>query len=48
MINKNIKKVLSKSDIDKIHAISLSKRPSEVKPEIYYKITELFEKRSVN
>ncbi len=45
MINKSIKKILDKSDIDKIKSICLTKRPSEIKPEIYYKITELFEER---
>jgi 16S rRNA (adenine1518-N6/adenine1519-N6)-dimethyltransferase len=44
MINKNIKKILTESEINEIKNLNLSFRPSEIKPEIYYKITELFEK----
>ncbi len=44
MINKNIKKILDKSDIEKIPELNLKFRPSEIKPELYYKITELYEK----
>ena len=43
MINKNISKLLNKSEISKIEGINLKCRPSEIKPEIYYKIAELFE-----
>ena len=43
MINKNIKKILKTSHIKKINNLSLKSRPSEIKPEIYYKITELYE-----
>ena len=44
MINKNIKKVLSQDKIKLIPDLKLNARPSALKPEIYYKITELFEK----
>ena len=44
MINKNIKKVLTSKKIEKIPDLKLNLRPSEIKPEIYYKITELYEK----
>ena len=45
MINKNIKKILEISNqIKKIPELNLKFRPSEIKPEIYYKITELYEK----
>tara|TARA_B100000035_G_C21005230_1_gene556951 strand:+ start:109 stop:894 length:786 start_codon:yes stop_codon:yes gene_type:complete len=43
MINKSIKKILNKDQIRKINHLNLSMRPSEVKPDIYYKITELIE-----
>ena len=43
MINKNLIKVLKKKDIIKIKGLRTNLRPSEIKPEIYYKITELFE-----
>ena len=43
MINKNIKKILNKDKIDKICNLKPNSRPSEIRPEIYYKITELFE-----
>ncbi len=45
MINKNIKKILSMQEIQSIIGLNLNSRPSEIKPEIYYKITELFEKK---
>ena len=44
MINKNIKKIINKYQIKKIDDLNLQARPSEIKPEVYYKITELFEK----
>ena len=44
MINKNIKKILTKNQINRINNLNLNLRPSDIKPEIYYKITELFEK----
>ena len=45
MINKNLKKLLNQSDIEKIPNIKFNLRPSEISPEIYYKITELYEKK---
>ena len=45
MINKNIKKILNENEIAQIKDIKLSLRPSDLKPEIYYKITELYEKK---
>ena len=45
MINKNIKKILSKKKIESIDGLKLHLRPANLKPEIYYKITELFEKK---
>ena len=45
MINKNIKKILNKKEIESIIGLNLNFRPSELSPEIYYKITELFEKK---
>ena len=43
MINKNIKKILSQKQINMISKLKLNCRPSEINPEIYYKITELYE-----
>ncbi len=43
MINNNLKKILSESKIKKIFGLKLDLRPSEIKPEIFFKITELFE-----
>lgn len=42
MINKNLKKLLNE---DKIKSLNLNqnKRPSELRPQIFFKITELFE-----
>ena len=44
MINKNIKKILDDNKIERISGLRVNLRPSEVSPEIFYKITELFEK----
>ena len=44
MINKNIIKLLSKDQIKKIKEINLKSRPTEIRPETYYKITELYQK----
>ena len=45
MINKNIKKLLSKNEIKKLKDLNLTMRPSEISPETYYKITQLIEAR---
>ncbi len=45
MINKNIKKILYEDEINEISNFKMNLRPAEIKPEIYYKITELFEKK---
>ena len=44
MINKNIKKIINKNEIKKISNLNIKLRPSDLKPETYYKITELYEK----
>ena len=44
MINKNIKKILKKKQIAQIKDLRSNSRPSEIAPEIYYRITELVEK----
>ena len=43
MINKNLKRILNDKKINKIKDLKISLRPSDVKPEIFYKITELYE-----
>ena len=45
MINKNIKKILDNEDIRKINGLKLNCRPSEIKPDVSYTITEIFENR---
>ena len=45
MIKKNLEKLLTKKKIDKIKKLNLSIRPIEVPPDMYYKITELYELR---
>ena len=45
MINKNIKKLLSKDKIKLLKNLNLKSRPSEIRPEIFYKIAELYETR---
>ena len=44
-IVKNIKKILSKKDILLINNLKLNSRPTEIEPEIFYKIAKLYEKR---
>ena len=44
MINKSVKKILNKDQINMIDQLNLNMRPAEIKPDIYYKITELIEK----
>ena len=44
MVNKNLKKIISTKKIKKIANLNTNLRPAEIKPEIYYKITEFFEK----
>ena len=45
MINKNIKKILRSNEIKTIDGLKLNLRPSELSPEVFYKITELYERR---
>ena len=42
MINKNIKKILNDSEINKLK-IRVNLRPADLSPEIYYKISEVYE-----
>ena len=44
MINKNIKKILNINEI-KNFDLKTKYRPSEINPEIYYRITEIFEEK---
>ena len=46
MINKNIKKILNKKEISQINGLILESRPSQLNPDIYYNITEFFEKKN--
>ena len=44
MIKKNLKKLLSENSIKEISNLKLNLRPSNIEPNMYYKITELYEK----
>ena len=46
MINKNIKKILSEKEINNLVDLRLDQRPENIKPEMYYKIAELYERKS--
>ena len=46
MINKNIKKILKIFRTKKLGKIDLNLRPSDLSLEVYYKITEILEKRT--
>ena len=43
MINKKIKMLLDEKKINKIENLKLNSRPADIRPETYYKITELLE-----
>ena len=43
MVNKNLRKILTKNKINKISGLKLNLRPSNLRPDIFYKITELYE-----
>ena len=45
MINKSVKKILSDKDLRSIPKINLKLRPENIDPNIFYKITELYEKK---
>jgi 16S rRNA (adenine1518-N6/adenine1519-N6)-dimethyltransferase len=45
MINKNIKKILNIDEIKKLSRLKTNLRPADISPDLYYKITELFEKK---
>tara|TARA_X000000950_G_scaffold287740_1_gene401303 strand:+ start:887 stop:1672 length:786 start_codon:yes stop_codon:yes gene_type:complete len=45
MINKNIKKIINYQKILNIPGLKMTLRPSEIKPEIYYRITEILERK---
>ena len=47
MVNKSLKKILNSDEINKIIGLKMNLRPSELKPDIYYKITELFEREKL-
>ena len=44
MINKNIKKLFTQKQIKSLNHLDLKSRPTELNPEMYYKITKLYEK----
>ena len=43
MINKTIQKILTKDQIKTISNLDLNSRPSDLSPEIYYKITKMLQ-----
>ena len=43
MINKTMKKIFNKDKLNSIKDLNLKSRPSDLKPEKYYEITEIFE-----
>jgi len=44
MINKNIKKLFTQKQINSLNQLDMKSRPTELNPEMYYKITKLYEK----
>ena len=47
MVNKNIKKILTEKEISQINGLKIDSRPSQLNPDIYYEITEFFEKKNL-
>ena len=45
MINKNIKKILEDNEIKDIKNLKINLRPADLSPDLYYKITEFYEKK---
>ena len=45
MVNKSLKKILTNKEINNISGLKLNLRPENINPEIYYKITEIFESK---
>ncbi len=45
MINKSLKKILTNKEINNLPGLNVNLRPENINPEIYYKITEIFERR---
>ena len=45
IISKKIKKILFSKQISQLKGLNLNMRPSEIKPETYFKITKLFESK---
>ena len=45
MINKKVKSILNENEIKSIKDLKLNLRPSEIKPDVYYKISEYFERK---
>ena len=43
MINKSIIKILNKDEIKQIPELKTNLRPSDISPNVYYKITQIFE-----
>lgn len=43
IIKKNLQKIINGEKISQLNNLKLTHRPSEIKPEIFYKITELYE-----
>ena len=48
MINKVIRKIFGKINIEKKLGLDLTLRPSEISEEKYYQITEVYEKKFYN
>tara|TARA_A100001015_G_C15009878_1_gene722500 strand:+ start:1502 stop:2296 length:795 start_codon:yes stop_codon:yes gene_type:complete len=45
MIKKNIQKILINEDLKKIKDLNFNYRPENISPELYYRITELYEEK---
>ena len=43
MVNKTFKKLFNNFNTYEVKDLNLKSRPSDIKPEIFYRITELFE-----
>ena len=47
MINKNIKKILNEKNLKNLNELNLNLRPTEINEKLYYKITEVYERKQI-
>ena len=44
MVNKSLRKIFTNIEINKINQLNTNLRPSDLKPELYYLLTKIYER----